>query len=814
MRISPETIQALASAADSAAVADIYLSDDTENIIIDFEFHERYQNFVKALDAWNSNGKWLVPSDRALDVVAEVHKRNLDLLVHPDVESFELEPIPGFDGTIVSLKGVELETLMNVAKAKMAVRTQRKSSLTFADRLRSEGISDLFDLALHFPLKYIDRSQPVRISDMQVGEQYTIIGKIKSITTSRRAGKNGRGGGTDVSVVVEDGYGKNLKTTFFSQVWIARMFAAGDPVLLTGEYNEWRAGNGAAYPQMKNPRMDSLDTASDMPVIPIYPQSEKNGLSTQAIMRATFELFHRLGEITDVLPYTSGKSLSYDRAIRSMHFPRNMSETLQGRDVLVHAELFMLQLHILSMKRDYGTVAGNVQTVSATGHMAAYLESLPYTLTGAQSRALREIAVDFSKDTPMHRLLQGDVSSGKTTIAHAVMLNAVDNGNQGAILAPTEILAEQLYLGLHEAMSDTGVRVEFLGTKTRAKARVEILAGLASGDVDVLIGTHAILQDDVIFKRLTTVVVDEQHRFGTAQRDILKNRGVDGKVPDMLIMTATPIPRSGAMVLYGDLDLTVLDELPPGRVPITTRWLNVSPQQAIVDAGFPVWDHIRAEVAKGHQAYVVTSMIEDSETETRAEAASAESTYETLSTGVLHGLRLGIMHGRMNRKDRERIMSDFARGEIDVLVATTVIEVGVNVPNATVMVVLDSGNFGIAQLHQIRGRVGRASWASSCYLVGDVKTPIGMARMEALVASSDGFYLSEKDLELRGEGEVFGSTQSGVSDLKLASIVRDMDILSKMREEANLVLDTLPWAQVVVLRKYVKEYYRGKEISS
>lgn len=802
--ISPETANTLREVADQDATPDIVLQGD--NIVITFESFEPYKTFVTALGATLEEGAWVVHKDRCLDVLELIDSLDLDLIVSPEVSRLNVTPIPGFDGTIISLKGVPLETLRNVKEAKMHYKVKRKTNLSFADRLRTIGINDLFDLALYFPLRLIDRSNPISIRNMVEGETYTVIGKIERLENNRQK--------RFVRIVVQDESGAKISATFFSQIWISSKFKVGEEVMLTGTYGVWRnPSTGYNTGQMQDARIDHLIASKKTPVIPIYPQSEKTGISTQALQRATYELFSRLGEVSDVLPY-KGKTITYDKALRSMHFPATGEEAKIAQDRLIRDELFMLQLHILSGKQDALSANGIVQPIHKEGYLMDYIKALPYSLTGAQKRTLNEIAQDVASAKPMHRLLQGDVSSGKTTIAHAAVLNAVDNGKQGVIIAPTEILAEQLCIGLAKAMQSTSVRVEFLGTKTTKKNRESIIEGLADGSIHVLVGTHAILEKDVQFKSLSTVVIDEQHRFGTAQRSELKTRGEGGNTPDLLIMTATPIPRTGAMVLYGDLELSILDELPPGRIPITTKWIDQPSVEAIVDPSSRVWAEIREQVNQGRQAYVVTSLIEDSEVETSRQAASAESAYEILSNGVLHGLKLGLMHGRMKRADREDVMARFAAGEVDVLVATTVIEVGVNVPNATVIAVLDCGNFGISQLHQIRGRVGRASYKSTCFLVGDVKTPIGRARMEALVSSNDGFYLSERDLELRGEGEVFGSNQSGMSDLRLASIVRDLPILEEMKTEVEFVFNNLPWSQVMNLRNYVNAYYKGKDISS
>jgi ATP-dependent DNA helicase RecG len=401
----------------------------------------------------------------------------------------------------------------------------------------------------------------------------------------------------------------------------------------------------------------------------------------------------------------------------------------------------------------------------------------------------------------MQRLLQGDVGAGKTVVAVSALLVAVQGGHQGALMAPTEVLAEQHHLGIREMLDgftvpdgdegnlfggaglDRPLRVVLLTNRTPAGERRRLLADLAEGNVDIVVGTHALISDGIEFSSLGVVVIDEQHRFGVEQRAALRDKGSGAAVPDVLVMTATPIPRTAAMTVYGDLDVSVLDELPPGRTPIVTRWA-----QGEIDE-MEVWQQVRDEVAAGRQAYVVCPLIDESE---KLEARSAQETFDELTAGELSGLRVGLLHGRVPAAEKDEVMSAFRRGDLDVLVATTVIEVGVDVPNATVMVILDATRFGIAQLHQLRGRVGRGAAESMCWLVGEATTPDGEARLEALVSSTDGFELAEVDLDLRGEGTIMGERQKGQNDLKLASLRRDREWVVTAREVAMEILDADP----------------------
>jgi ATP-dependent DNA helicase RecG len=423
-----------------------------------------------------------------------------------------------------------------------------------------------------------------------------------------------------------------------------------------------------------------------------------------------------------------------------------------------------------------------------------FLKALPFPLTGAQQRVIGEIGVDLAGPHPMHRLLQGDVGSGKTVVAVNAMLMAVQGKHQGALMAPTEVLAEQHYVGVSRLLEglqvpdpdnlfgDRPLRVELLTGRVTGEKRRAVLAELAAGTIDIVIGTHALIQEGVQFNSLGVVVIDEQHRFGVEQRAALSQKGSDASTPDVLVMTATPIPRTAAMTVYGDLDVSVLDELPPGRTPIVTKWAAGPLLEQTM------WADVREAVAAGQQAYVVCPMIEESD---KMEVASAEKIYAELGKGELKKLRLGLLHGRMNSAEKEETMNAFRDRKLDVLVATTVIEVGVDVPNATIMVVLDADRFGIAQLHQLRGRVGRGAIASKCWLqTKDLE--VSSPRVDALVDSTDGFYLAEVDLELRGEGTLMNSAQKGRSDLKIASLRRDRDLIDIARESAFGIIDADP----------------------
>jgi len=496
--------------------------------------------------------------------------------------------------------------------------------------------------------------------------------------------------------------------------------------------------------------------------------------------------------------------VSRNDALRNIHTPDTLATKELARRRLAFDELLRVQLVLVGRKRALERESLGIRHSEGGTLVQSFLSALPFPLTGAQQRVISEIHADMLAGHPMHRLLQGDVGSGKPVVAVASLLTAVEGGYQGALMAPTEVLAEQHSAGVrnllegitvHESANLFGsrpLRVDLLTSRITGEQRREILQGLEEGTIDIVIGTHALIQESVKFRQLGAVVVDEQHRFGVEQRAALRDKsltGAGGKpiVPDVLVMTATPIPRTAAMTVYGDLDVSVLDELPPGRTPIDTHWASGEADEAMV------WAAVREGVAQGQQAYVVCPLIEESE---KVEAAAAEDTFQVLSAGELLQCQIGLLHGRMSSTEKEQVMNAFRRNEINVLVATTVIEVGVDVPNATMMVVLDADRFGIAQLHQLRGRVGRGLIASHCWLVthpkDDALVHEAGPRVEALVGSTDGFELAEIDLELRGAGTLMDADQSGTSDLKLASLRRDRELIELARAVAFDIIENDP----------------------
>jgi ATP-dependent DNA helicase RecG len=660
-----------------------------------------------------------------------------------------------------------------------------------AKDLADLDITSVLDVLTHFPRRWVDKTKQSTIRDLREEEHTWVFGKVVSATSIP-----GRGRGKARSEIrITDGSGY-LNITFFNQPWRHRQLPEGSEAMFFGKVTSFRGKK-----QMANPEIDLLDEEDRLQVAALYPQSDKLRLYSKDFRGWAAEALRRTVEFVDPVPEAVLDRFDLvDRtsAFRGIHRPEEVGEHAVARKRLVFDELLRIQLALVLRKQVYEQTERGIRHELDGPLLDRFYASLPFDLTAGQQRAIAEIRQDLAGPHPMHRLLQADVGAGKTLVAVAAMLTAVQGGHQAALMAPTEVLAEQHAIGIRRLLDgftvpaadglgmlfdERPLTVELLTNRTTAKERERMNAALLEGTADLVIGTHALIEEGVRFRSLGVVVVDEQHRFGVEQRAALRSKGRDDVVPDVLVMTATPIPRTAAMTVYGDLDVTVIPEKPPGRVPIETIWERASTGgegQRTLDE-LAVWEHVRAEVAAGHQAYVVCPLIEESE---KLEVRSAQETYDELTAGPLEGLRLALLHGRIKPVEKEATMDLFRRGRLDVLVATTVIEVGVDVPNATVMVILDADRFGIAQLHQLRGRVGRGADRSWCYLVGAGATEDGEKRLQAMVDTDDGFALAEVDLEVRGEGTVFDTRQKGRTDLKLASILRDRQVVEDAREVA------------------------------
>jgi ATP-dependent DNA helicase RecG len=645
------------------------------------------------------------------------------------------------------------------------------------------GYRTVRDLLEHYPRRYLTRGDLTDLAHAKAGADVTLVGTVKGITR-----KQPRRNLKILEIRVGDRGGAWV-CTWFNQPWHATKLPVGTMAAFSGKL-VWKVGRLT----MANPGYEVLREGDDPEgfaneIIPVYPATKE--VSSGRLRRAIGGLLAAYGQVPDFVPpelRRAHRLRDRSQALAAIHRPPDLGAVHRARERLVYDELFVLQVGLALRRRAMADQEHGHQLQRDGELTKTLISSLPFRLTRAQSRAIAEIGADLGRSRPMHRLLQGDVGSGKTVVALWALLAAVQSGFQGAIMAPTEVLADQHFLNLRQLLEPLGEggtlfggpRVAVLTASVTGATRERLLAEIASGEVDIVVGTHALLSEGVNFRQLGAVVVDEQHRFGVHQRVRLREKGDQ---PHVLIMTATPIPRTLALTLYGDLDVSTLDELPPGRTPVAT---HVVADPVLRERAY---QRVREEVAAGHQAYVVCALKDESD---KLEVRSAKAEAERLRAEVFPDLRVGLVYGDMPARQKEATMDAFRAGEVDVLVSTTVIEVGVDVPNATVMLVEDADRFGLSQLHQLRGRVGRGRAPGVCILFADPQSEEGRARMAAIASTTDGFELANEDLRIRGEGTVFDARQSGLSDLKLARLVEDFDWVRKARGDAFALVEADP----------------------
>ncbi len=632
-----------------------------------------------------------------------------------------------------------------------------------AENLARLGIRTIEDLLFYFPYRYEDRR--VRdISTVEHEENITVMGTIHSEAHVRFYGpKKSR---LTVKVLVD---GCLITAVLFNRHYAKKQFKIGQKIRLYGKLNKHRLQITVQDYQLGH---QAERNAQDR-LLPVY--SVHHSLTSGALRKLICQALQEYGKhIFEILPeylLERYRLLPRSEAVRLLHAPKDWAEGKQARRRMVFEELFLFQLQMQTLKKvRRARVDGHVQRID---HQAVqrFIRSLPFTLTNAQQRVLDEIIGDLEAESAMNRLLLGDVGSGKTLVAAIVLYASVKAGFQGAFMAPTEILAEQHYRSLMSFFRGTNIHLALLTGNTAARERKDILAGLQMGTVDAVVGTHALIQDDVYFKQLGLVITDEQHRFGVRQRQKLRQKG---KSPDVLFMTATPIPRTLAITAFGDLDVSIIDQLPQGRKPVKTYWVN----SHMFDR---VMTFLRQEVSKGRQAYVICPLIEESE---KIDFQNVMELHALL-TSKFPQFTIGLLHGRLQAKEKEEVMQRFLNNDIQILVTTTVVEVGVDVPNATLMIIQDAERFGLSQLHQLRGRVGRGVHQSYCILLADPKTDVGKERMHIMQSTADGFEVAKQDLKLRGPGEFFGTKQSGIPEFKLADLIHDAKILEVARRDAH-----------------------------
>ncbi|MDB0438262.1 DNA helicase RecG [Clostridioides difficile] len=666
-----------------------------------------------------------------------------------------------------------------------------------ACKLNKLGIFTLKDLLYYFPRQFEDRNNLKKIAQLENDEKATIKAVISSINTF-----SPKEGMTLTKIDVKDETG-SAKLVFFNKTYIKNTFRPGDSILVFGKVKKRFNNLELTSCELEYLTNSPKNTCRFMPVYQLtYGVTNKDIMSIIKTVLEDKELI-----IQEYMPQRiieKYRLCNIDFAVRNIHSPSNKESLKIALYRVVFEELLILQLGLFVFKSGRNKENGIKFTTSES--LKNIISSLPFKLTKAQNRALDEIINDMNSDKIMNRLVQGDVGSGKTVVALLALTNCVLNGYQGALMAPTEILAGQHYISLTETLKDFGINVGLLIGSLTKKQKDIVLEQIKNNEIDILIGTHALIEDKVEFNNIGLVITDEQHRFGVMQRSRLSLKGIN---PDILVMTATPIPRTLALILYGDLDISIIDELPPGRQPIETLAIEKSKRDRAYN------NLVRREVESGRQVYIVCPLVEESEA---IEAKSAVELVEELRAEYFSDLRLGLLHGKMKSSEKDEVMSNFKNKEIDILVSTTVIEVGVNVPNATLMIIENAERFGLAQLHQLRGRVGRGSHKSYCVLIYDSKTDVCRQRMSIMEETNDGFRISEKDLEIRGPGEFFGTRQHGLPELKVANLFKHIKILKLAQQEARYILgedNNLQLKENIPLKKEIIDKFKDtlEEIS-
>ena len=634
-----------------------------------------------------------------------------------------------------------------------------------AETLERLGITTLEDLARDYPRAYEDRRSPRPIAGLTDGEKALVRAKVLLVTKGRGFGKN-----RTLRILCED-ESSRMEALFFHAAYLDRAFKNGDEYYFFGKVKNENGRITMFQPDF------GPSSSSDEGILPVYPLSK--GISQKDMRRLVSESLEAVKDDPETLPESVIKNAGVaglSRALKGIHFPEDEKDFRIGRSRLIYEEFFYLRSALLLSRDRFGQ--GREGRSITSGMAERYISSLPYSLTGAQRRCLDEILSDMKSEMAMNRLLQGDVGSGKTAVAAAALCEAAGAGLQGAFMAPTEILARQHYNNLSKALSLLGIKVDILTGSLSAQERRSAYERLRSGETDIAVGTHAVISEGVVFRDLGLVITDEQHRFGVNQR---KKLSLKGTSPDVLVMTATPIPRTLAVVLYGDLDVSVIDEMPPGRIPIDTRkYIEQSRKEA--------YSILLDQVRQGRQAYIVAPFIDDPED---MEGRSAEGIYAEFCKEH-PDISCALLHGAMKQAEKDRVMESFVSGEVSVLVSTVVIEVGIDVPNANVMIIENSERFGLAQLHQLRGRVGRGAYKSWCLLILGEDQEIARQRADILCSSGDGFYIAEMDLGMRGPGELFGFRQHGLPQLSLADPAKHIEVARKAGEDAARLLEEDP----------------------
>lgn len=761
-----EVLIQLVQKTNYATMPILSLSETGKHVLITCPPLNYYLEFVSAVGAASKGmNRYTVPIARAFDVIRAAKNPHYYLpgfMVSKDLSEAIKDNISGFDGSIHSLFETEISELKSVANAYRVP----------VENFKAMGYNSIADFLVTQPRRYIDKTKITNFEDIQPKEQIIFIGEIveKKLVYYKH-----------MNFKIQSN-GKIFDCMYYHRAWMSDKFALGDEVLMIGDYQGNYKVTGVS--------LESLVEAKSLDIVPIYPQSAKYKITSKILLNVVYEAMERIKPHTNKMaPYINKEKMemTLDKAIHEMHFPTSSESYIHALETLALYELVYLQLLIKDRKTNEVKDRGVPKPYRAGGYFDAMKNSLPWDLTDAQKSGLKQIDKFMSSPTSEQILLTADVGSGKTLIGQLSCMQALDNGYQSVLAAPTEVLAVQLYenfmRGINSMPEDKRPTVAFLGGKTKAKEKKEILKYVKSGDINILIGTHSVLSNKIEYKNLGLVVVDEQQKFGKAQREALLDVRSDGFKPDILAQTATPIPRSTAQAFYGDINMISLNGKPKGRIEIITKWVKENPKMVTKDKENPMWKDIMNEVDKGHQVFVVVPMVYES---LKMDSASVEGAYKDLKK-ILPKAKIGFTHGSLKKDDQHSAMELFRNKETNILVASTVIEVGVDVPNATRIVILSADRMGASSLHQIRGRVGRSNLESMCYLVSEGKSPTSKRRLQALVDSSDGFEIAKIDLETRGEGDLFGEKQAGDSSLRFSSLVNH----GKLINQAQLLAEEI-----------------------
>lgn len=729
--------------------------------------------YLRLMDAVGASPKGLntytIPIARAYDIIrtAQISPTFLPkFAISKTLRETMAEPIENFDGTLASLFRAPIRTLKSASSAYRVP----------IENFNNVGYESVADFLFTQPRKYIDKTKITLFEDLEPKDSVTFIGKIveKELVYYKHA-----------KFTIEVA-GENFECMYYHRSWMEQKFTYGDEVLIMGEYQGGKKITGQS--------METLVEALALDIVPIYSQSSKNNITSKIVLNVVYEAIQRIKpHVEKLTPYIDQKEMkmTFGEAIREMHFPSSSESYIDALECLALYELVFLQLLIIDRKTNEVKDKGLPKPYRAGGYFDAMISSLPWELTDAQKEGLEKMNQYMGSVTSEQVLLSADVGSGKTILAQLSCMQALDNGYQSVLAAPTEVLAEQLFSTFEKILElmpeEKRPTIAFLGGKLKAKERNEITKYVKSGDIHILIGTHAVLNKKLEFRNLGLIVIDEQQKFGKAQREALLESRADGLKPDIIAQTATPIPRSTAQAFYGDIDLISLVGKPKGRIEIVTKWVKEQPKLITKNKDHEMWKDVMEEIKKGHQVFVVVPMVYESK---KMDSASVEGAYKDL-VKTLPNAKIGFTHGSLKKDEQQKAMEEFRTNKTDILVASTVIEVGVDVPNATRIVILSADRLGASSLHQIRGRVGRNSLASTCYLVSEGKTQTSQKRLQALVDSSDGFEIAKVDLETRGQGDLFGDRQAGDSNsLRFSNLVDHSKLVGEAQDLAKKIYES------------------------